>query len=152
MTAIKHGKYRTTEYNSWRGLRERCYMQSHAEYFRYGAKGVTVCDRWRESFSNFLEDMGEKPSPKHSLDRIDTKGNYEPDNCRWATPTTQAYNQSKRADNTTGHKGIYKAANGKFFVRISKDKKLHHLGHYETMEEAIKIRKQAELTFYGESK
>jgi hypothetical protein len=90
-----HGKTNTTTYNSWRAMKDRCYCKSHIEYKRYGAIGITVCDRWKNSYQNFLDDMGEKPE-NHSLDRIDPFGNYEPSNCRWATYKEQANNTRKK--------------------------------------------------------
>ncbi len=84
---------RRPEYRSWVHMRARCYDPNHVEYFRYGAKGVRVCDRWRKSFSNFIRDMGEAP-PKHQIDRINGKGNYTPKNCRWADAKTQQRNRS----------------------------------------------------------
>ncbi len=93
---LKHGfarKRRRSEYGTWCKMRERCYDSNNIEFFRYGAKGITVCSRWRESFINFLSDMGEKPSPKHSIDRIDGTGNYEPENCRWVDAKTQQRNR-----------------------------------------------------------
>lgn len=74
------------------GMLTRCRNPNHHSYERYGTKGIKVCQRWQESFANFLADMGPAPSPKHSIDRIDGRGDYEPDNCRWATATVQSRN------------------------------------------------------------
>jgi hypothetical protein len=81
------------EYNAWGSMRERCHNPRHHSYSRYGGRGITVCDWWRSDFANFLADMGPRPSPAHSLDRIDNNGNYEPGNCRWATIDQQASNK-----------------------------------------------------------
>lgn len=95
----KHGfarkNQRRTEYKSWTQMLARCYNPAHIEYHRYGAKGVTVCEKWRSSFKSFISDMGEKPTQKHSIDRHpNNKGNYEPGNCRWATAKQQQRNRS----------------------------------------------------------
>lgn len=90
----KRGFYKTVEHNSYRGMLSRCYGANHERYPRYGGRGITVCDRWRESPENFYADMGPKPTPGHSLDRIDNDGPYSPDNCRWATPAQQRANTS----------------------------------------------------------
>lgn len=78
-------------YKSWNSMRQRCENKSDPSYERYGGRGITVCARWA-SFENFLSDMGQRPQGK-TLDRIDVNGNYEPSNCKWATPTQQQRNR-----------------------------------------------------------
>ncbi len=87
------GKYFTSPtWISWRAMNERCYTSGASDYPRYGGRGISICDRWRNSFINFLQDMGERPSGM-TLDRIDVNGNYEPGNCRWATGKQQGENR-----------------------------------------------------------
>lgn len=81
-----HGMSKSTEYQIWRGMLGRCYLKCSPSYRNYGGRGITVCDRWRNSFEAFIEDVGDRPSPVHQLDRWpDNDGNYEPGNVRWAT-------------------------------------------------------------------
>ncbi len=84
-----------TEYSIWHSMISRCENKNTACFHVYGGRGIKVCDRWRNSFENFLEDMGSRPSKYYSLDRINNDGNYEPDNCRWATRKEQFRNISK---------------------------------------------------------
>lgn len=83
-------KKKTRAYNAWRAMMQRCYNENFIRFPNYGGRGITVCERWRGSFVNFLEDMGEAPTNKHSIDRFpNVNGNYEPSNCRWATREQQ---------------------------------------------------------------
>ena len=98
-------------YRQWKGMRRRCHDSRRPEYQRYGGRGITVCDRWSEprtGFWNFVADMGPKPTAGHTIDRRDGNGNYEPDNCRWATTAEQNRN-SRAATLTAGKVGIIRA-------------------------------------------
>lgn len=88
----EHGKSQGPEYRAWSHAIDRCENPNCDKWRCYGARGIRMCQRWRESFSNFYADMGPRPSDKHSLDRIDVNGNYEPGNCRWATWDQQMRN------------------------------------------------------------
>lgn len=87
-----HGRSHTPEYTCWQRAKSRCFNERDKHYADYGGRGITMCDRWRDSFEAFLADLGPRPSPKHSIDRKNNDGHYEPDNCRWADPFEQANN------------------------------------------------------------
>lgn len=102
----KHGRSHTPEYNSWHSMIQRCGNKNDNAYSEYGARGIRVCDRWRNSFTAFYEDMGDRPSPTHSIERLNNDGNYEPGNCKWATKTEQILNRRVNKNNTSGFRGV----------------------------------------------
>lgn len=93
--AIPDAAYRTrpSEYSIWRGMVARCHNICAKDYARYGARGVYVCERWRESFDVFLTDMGPRPSLEHQIDRLNNDGPYSPDNCAWRTASENSRNR-----------------------------------------------------------
>lgn len=91
-----HGLVATPEYHSWNGMKARCTNPKGKDWNRYGGRGIRVCDRWLNSFENFLADMGRRPGPGYSIERKENDGNYEPGNCCWATAKDQAKNRRPR--------------------------------------------------------
>lgn len=87
----KHGLSRTIEYRTWARIFERCNNKRNKLYPRYGGRGIKICKRWND-FRTFIEDMGNKPGPEYSIDRINNNGDYKPSNCRWATKKEQSRN------------------------------------------------------------
>lgn len=98
----KHGYCGSRTYRTWVSMKTRCFDKSYENYHNYGGRGITICNRWLESFENFLEDMGERP-PNKTIDRINPDGNYCPENCRWADNRTQSLN--RRNTNVIKFKG-----------------------------------------------
>jgi hypothetical protein len=89
-----HGKCKTTEYNSWASAKQRCYDTNHPKYPKYGGRGIKMCDRWFGSYSNFISDMGLKPSPELTIHRVNNDLGYEPSNCIWANDDIQSNNKT----------------------------------------------------------
>jgi len=122
-------------YSTYAGMLQRCYYTRGKAYANYGGRGITVCDRWRgiDGFMNFVKDMGNKPSPGHTLDRRDTDGNYESSNCRWATRDVQVQNRRLFSNNTTGLLGVsFNPKNNKWYAQIRIEGHKTHLGHFDT--------------------
>jgi hypothetical protein len=89
----KHGMYNSPEYRAYTQMKQRCYNKIHKKYKNYGERGIKICNEWLISFDNFYQDMGNKPTKKHSIDRINVNGDYEKSNCRWATDYEQRANK-----------------------------------------------------------
>lgn len=119
-------------------MKQRCLNKNHYAFRYWGGKGIKVCERWlgKEGFLNFLEDMGRKPSYKHSIDRIDGNGNYEPSNCRWASQKEQQLNR-KMPLGKSGVKGVtWNKKEKKYMVRKLINDRREFLGYFKTIEEA----------------
>lgn len=110
---IKHGASvrgrMTSEYRAWSNMIDRCERPGNKQYADWGGRGIKVCVRWRESFAAFLEDMGPRPSPSHTIDRVDNDGDYEPGNCRWATRREQGLNKRNNRSITADGETLYLA-------------------------------------------
>ena len=140
------GRKRGPEHACWSGMKARCTNPKSVSWPRYGGRGVKVCDRWMNSFVDFLADIGRRPSAQHSLDRHpDNVGNYEPGNVRWATAKEQKANTSRqqieprlRSNNTSGHRCVFwnKKIN-KWYVHIGARGKVHNFGYYNRFDDAF---------------
>lgn len=93
--AQTHGLSKTPEYQAWCSIKKRCLNPSNISWPDYGGRGITICDAWRDSFDVFFAYVGRRPSPNHSIDRINNDGNYEPGNVRWATRSEQQNNKRR---------------------------------------------------------
>lgn len=154
--AYKHGSAlrsgRTKEYKVWTGMKRRCYNKKSKDYGYYGGRGIKVCKEWKISFKCFLDDMGLAPSEKHSLDRINVNGNYEPKNCRWVTQNVQVQN-SRKTRNESGYRGLSKkfvkngAWNGNYQVMIGKK----YLGFVSDVKVGAMMYDRAAIKEYGKN-
>lgn len=141
-----HGASETSEYSSWSMMKSRCNSKERSYYH---GRGIKVCDRWANSFLNFLADMGKKPTLKHSIDRIDANGDYTPENCRWATKQQQSLNRRKFKNNKSGYIGVSWHKRDRWWEANIRNGELFYLGRYSTAEEAAYVRDQFALQLYG---
>ena len=132
-------------YSRWSGMMDRCNNPKNQKYANYGGRGIKVCERWH-NFNNFLADIGAPPSLKHTLDRINNDGDYEPNNVRWATYTEQNFNQRMNRRNRSGITGVYfDRTRNKWTASIKFLGKDYRLGRFDTKQEAVNARKQFEV-------
>lgn len=141
----------TPEYSTWKHIKQRCYNPKDKDYHYYGGRGIKVCERWRDSFSNFLEDMGKRPEGM-TLDRKDNDGNYTLKNCRWTTKSEQCLNRGIFKNKTSQYRGVHwKKQNNKWQASVQSLKTYCFLGYYVTEEEAAYVRDQVALQIYGKN-
>lgn len=142
----RHGLHGTPEYLIWADMKTRCYNKKRPCYDRYGGRGIRVCKKWKESFLAFIGDVGKRPGPEYSIDRIDNDGNYEPGNVRWATKSEQAFNRRMFKNNTSGYKGV-SAYGNKWMVYSNRSGKRKTIGYASTLEEAVNLRDKHEQDY-----
>lgn len=131
-------------YKTWEGMNQRCNNPNNVAYRWYGGRGIRICERWRD-FKKFVKDVGRKPSRAHTLDRVNSDGNYEPGNVRWSTRTEQSINTRIRSDNKSGQRGVIQyPRTGRWMAYVNFQGKRVHLGFYEKFEDAAKVRLEAE--------
>jgi hypothetical protein len=141
----KHGGWQKSSYNTWRAMVRRCTNQNDKDFHKYGGRGITVCAEWLE-YTKFAADMGE-PVGDQTLDRIDPYGDYNKENCRWASLTVQARNIRKPVRNKTGAIGVVQKA-GKWVAQITHEKKKYSKA-FKTFEDAVIGRKELERLYWG---
>lgn len=147
----KHDYYETPTYKSWHMMKQRCKNPNHDSYINYGGRGITYDLKW-ELFTGFFEDMGERPIGL-TLDRIDVNKGYFKENCKWSSENEQAYNKNIQHNNTSGKTGVsWMPIKKKWRVRINVKGVEIHLGLEELYEDAVFLREEAEIKYYGKLK
>ena len=130
-------------HTSWRGMKERCSNKNYKQFMDYGGRGIKVCDRWMQSFENFVADMGERPSREYSIERIDNDLDYNKDNCKWALRSEQNANKRRYRNNKYGIAGVYWNKSSGLWTSEYHGK---YLGCSKSFFEACCLRKSAEVS------
>jgi hypothetical protein len=142
---LTHGKYHEAEYRVWVNMKKRCADPRYAKW--YG--NIIVCAEWIDSYDNFIACVGRKPYPNATLDRIDPKGNYEPENVRWASRNIQSRNTKNHVTNKTGIRGVsWSKEKNKWRAAIYVNGRQKHVGYFDDIREAETARKEAEHKFW----
>jgi hypothetical protein len=149
-----HGASKTVEYKAWARIKDRCYNKKNHAYKDYGGRGIGMALAWQNNFSSFLLDMGEKPSDKHTIERVENSGDYCKENCIWTDDRgLQGYNRRIQSNNKSGKSGVF------FHERLKKwEAYIWHvgvkkaLGLFIIFEEAVASREAAEIYYYGFNK
>lgn len=154
-----HGLHKTRLYNTWLSIRGRTTNPNYKQYEDYGGRGIKMCKGWWDSFKDFHDDIGERPSKEYSLDRIDNDKGYTCGRCRecidsdwklnvrWATRQQQQLNQRHRK-NQSGYRGV-RTGNGRFIARIRHGGTEYYIGRYDTAEEAALAYDRKAVELYG---
>lgn len=149
-----HGSYKAPEYVIWKAMKQRCCNPNSTAYKHYGGRGIAICSEWIDDFERFYRDMGKKPSPRHEIERRGVNGNYEPDNCEWATRSAQMRN-IRELDGKQGNPGcrgvVWDKRRSRWVARLKLHGKTINLGRFDVLEDAIAARKAGEALYWKET-
>lgn len=143
-----HNMYKSSEYNSYHSMLQRCRNPNAPGYKYYGGRGIEVCDDWVDSFESFMSDMGLKPTPKHTIERVDNDAGYSAANCKWATMAEQSINKRRHRNNKSGVIGVsWTSKDKRWCAGIGRGGSSVKLGQYVEWWDAVCARKSAERNF-----
>lgn len=146
-----HGLRKHPLYAVWLSMKARCYNESYHQYADYGGRGITICDRWINSFRDFYNDVAYHYNDNLQLDRVDNDGNYEPSNVRWVTQQQNGMNRRGATRSTSGYKGVsWNGGKGKWVAQIGLNGKKQHIGYFLDERAAAKAYNTYALEWFGE--